>query len=74
VYLEATNVKREAINKAKAAHFKQAVAKDARKSKGMWPLANGQKQKVTFPRLPLQSQHSSPLLEMPQPLLTRLKL
>ncbi len=38
VYLEALNVKGEAIRKAKAAHFKQAVADAAKERKGIWPL------------------------------------
>jgi hypothetical protein len=39
VYLEAANVKREVIKRAKAAHFKQAVTDAAKTSKGIWPLA-----------------------------------
>jgi hypothetical protein len=39
VYLEALNAKGEALRKAKAAHFKQAVAEAARGRKGIWLLA-----------------------------------
>ncbi len=39
MYLEAANAKREAIKKAIAAHFKQAVADAARGRRGIWPLA-----------------------------------
>jgi hypothetical protein len=52
MYLEATNVKREAIKKAKAAHFKQAVADAARKSKGIWLLAQWAKTKSHLPPTP----------------------
>ncbi len=51
-YLKATNVKREAIKKAKAAGFKKAVADTARKSKGIWPLAKWAKTKSHLPPTP----------------------
>jgi hypothetical protein len=38
-YLDALSTKRSAIRKAKAAHFKQAVAAAARGRRGIWPLA-----------------------------------
>ncbi len=39
VYLEALIAKGAAIRKAKAAHFKQAVAEAARGRRGIWSLA-----------------------------------
>jgi hypothetical protein len=39
VYLEVLNIKGEAIRKARAAHFKLAVANAARGKRGSWPLA-----------------------------------
>jgi hypothetical protein len=52
VYLEAANVKREAIKKAKAAHFKQAVANAARGRRGVWPLAKWAKTRSHLPPTP----------------------
>jgi hypothetical protein len=57
-YLEALNAKGEAIGKAKAAFFKQAVAEAARRRTGIWPLANGQKKEVIFTLPP----HQFPIL------------
>jgi hypothetical protein len=55
VYLEAAHVKREVIKKAKAAHFKQAVADAARTSKGIWPLAKWAKTRSHLPLTPLSN-------------------
>jgi hypothetical protein len=49
VYLEALNAKGEAIRKAKAAHFKQAVAEAARGRSGIWPLAEWAKSRSQVP-------------------------
>jgi hypothetical protein len=74
VYLEALNAKGEAIRKAKAAYFKQAVAKAARGRRGNWPLAKCAKIRSHLP-LPL---HQFPILlhhlELLQPPLKRQKL
>jgi hypothetical protein len=43
-YLEALSAKGMAIRKAKAAHFKQAVADAARGRRGIWPLAKWAKE------------------------------
>jgi DMSO/TMAO reductase YedYZ molybdopterin-dependent catalytic subunit len=52
VYFEALNAKGEAIKRAKAAHFKQAVANAARGSQGIWPLAKWVKIRSHLPPTP----------------------
>ncbi len=52
VYLEALNAKGEAIRKAKAVHFKQAVAEAARGRRGIWPLAKWAKTRSHLPPTP----------------------
>ncbi len=51
-YLEALIAKGEAIRKAKAAHFKQAVAEAARGRRGIWPLAKWAKTRSHLPPTP----------------------
>jgi hypothetical protein len=52
VYLEALSAKGEVIRKAKAAHFKQAVAEAARGRRGIWPLAKWAKTRSHLPSTP----------------------
>jgi hypothetical protein len=52
VYREALCAKREAIKKAKAVHFKQAVADAAKVRRGIWPLAKWAKTRSHFPLTP----------------------
>ncbi len=52
VYLEALNAKGGAFKKAKAMHFKQAVAEAARKRKGIWPLAKWARTRSHLPPTP----------------------
>jgi hypothetical protein len=49
VYLEALCAKKEAIRKAKAAHFRQAVAEAARGRRGIWLLAKWAKTRSHLP-------------------------
>jgi hypothetical protein len=74
VYREALCAKREAIKKAKAAHFKQAVADTARGRRGIWPLAKWAKQEATFLPPPHQSPILLPPQETPRPPLKKQKL
>jgi hypothetical protein len=48
-YQEALSAKGVAIQKAKAAHFKQAVADTARGGRGIWPLAKWARQRSHLP-------------------------
>ncbi len=51
-YHEALHAKREAIKKAKAVHFKKAVADAARGRGGIWPLAKSAKTRSHLPNTP----------------------
>jgi hypothetical protein len=77
VYLEALNAKGEAIKKAKAAHFKQAVAEAARGRRGIWPLAKWAKTRShlpptppSIPNLVIPSGTATTLVEMAEALKT----
>jgi hypothetical protein len=52
VYLEALSAKGLAIQKAKALHFKQAVANAARGRRAIWPLAKWAKTRSHLPPAP----------------------
>ncbi len=50
--METLSVIESAIMKAKAMHFKQAVAKAAGKRREIWALEKEQKKQALFPQLP----------------------
>jgi hypothetical protein len=52
VYLEAANVKRKVIKKAKAVHFKQAAINAVRTRKAIWPTAKWAKTRSHLPPTP----------------------